>query len=177
MLFQLVADRTHESLERLFRIFNLRYEEDQYEQIFLDLKGEGEREQSNAEELLLHAIPKSQSSSVIEAINLLGKLTDLDSNVRTQVNDYRLDAGEENTRLASMMRRELDTFKALLNDESATVSALTAYLAGNAKLSEFTKDIRKQLSHRPSDTLECFESALVMLKADDDLANQDGVKR
>ena len=175
MLFQLVADRTQESLERLFRIFNLRYEEDQYEQIFLDLQSDDEREHANAEELLLHAIPKSQAAPAIDAIKLLGKLSDLNTKSQTQV-DYFLDTGEENKQLAAMMRRELGMFKALLNDESATVSALTAYLAGIAKLNEFSEDIRHQLSWRPSDTLECFDTASSMLNSDDDLATPDEVK-
>lgn len=176
MLFQLVADRTQESLERLFRIFNLRYEDDQYEQIFIDLQSEGEREHANAEELLLHAIPRTQTAPVIDAINLLGKLSDFKAKAQTQV-DYMHDNSEENKRLAVVMRGELGTFKALLNDESATVSALTAYLAGIAKLDEFTEDIRDQLSQRPDDTLECFDAAIRMLKADDDHAKQDEVKR
>ena len=106
---------------------------------------------------------------------MLGKLSDLNTKSQTQV-DYFLDTGEENKQLAAMMRRELGMFKALLNDESATVSALSAYLAGIAKLNEFSEDIRHQLSWRPSDTLECFDTASSMLNSDDDLATPDEVK-
>ena len=175
MLFQLVADRTQESLERLFRIFNLRYKDDQFEQIFLDLQGDGEREKANAEELLLHTIPKSQGTPAIDAINLLSDLPDLTSKTQTHVIS-KLNIAEENTLLESMMREELGTFKALLSDESATVSAVTAYLAGCAKLDELVEDIRLQLSHRPNDTQECFYSALDMLGIVDALANQQEVK-
>ena len=175
MLFHLVADRTQESLERLFRVFNLRYEDDQFEQIFLDLQGEGERERANAEELLLHATPRGQSTSAINAINLLRDLPDSTLNVETQMVST-LCSDQEDSPLVLLMRKELATFKALLNDESATVSAVTAYLAGCARLTELTEDIRSQLSRNSDSTIECVYEAMQMLGVDDETAERRQVK-
>ena len=177
MLFQLVSDRTQESLERLFRVLNLRYEDDQFEQIFLDLQSNGERERANAEELLLHAIPRSQGMPAIDAINMLQSLLDESQSKFNKVGlsdaFFKLDVGEENTRLESMMRENIATFKALLKDESATISSVTAYLAGCANLRELTDDIRQQLSRPRSDTLECFYAAMTMLGADKQSIEQE----
>ena len=175
MLFQLVADRTQESLERLFRVFNLRCTDDQFEQIFLDLQSMGERERANAEELLLHTVPRTQAAPAIKAIDFLADLPDLKSNTQEQAIS-KLCSGEKNTLLKSIMQKELNTFKALLNDESATVSAVTAYLAGCAKLSELIDDIRLQLSRRSNDTTECFLAALQMLGINETKEMHDKVK-
>ena len=174
MLFQLVTDRAQESLERLFRIFNLRYEDDQFEQIFLDLKSDGERERANAEELLLHTVPKHQATPAIDAINLLSTLAELGSNTQEQLVSM-LNMREENSRLESMMRKQFEMFRDLLDDESATVSAVTAYLIGCAKLTELKADVQRQLSLRSSDMLECFDAAIDMLEIGDDPAKQQEV--
>ena len=181
MLFQLVADRTQESVERLFRVLNLRYEDDQFEQIFLDLQSDGDRERANAEELLLHTTPRSQGEPAVDAINLLRRLPDtgsatFDTDSERQAY-FKLDIDQENSHLESMMRQNIDTFKALLSDESATVSSVTAYLIGCANLSELSGDIRQQLSRPGSDTLECYYAAMHMLDVSDsrETASQEEV--
>ena len=169
VFFELISDRIQESLERVFRILNLRYEDNQFEQIFLDFQSDGERERANAEELLLHTVPRSQGSVVIDAINLLRDLPDLSLNTLAPAPAFpKLEGGEQNTFLKSLMLENSGIFKALLRDESMTVSSVTAYLVGCANLKELAEEVRAQLSRRPGDTLECFYAALEMLGLDDE---------
>ena len=130
-------------------------------------------------EMCIRDRPRSQGSAVLEAINLLSGLSGTSSdNANSDLQSQgfsELDVGEENALLESMLRKNMVTFRTLLDDESATVSSVTAYLLGCAKLSELSDDIWRQLSRPKSDSLECFYAALKMLGIDDDHAIEQAV--
>jgi AAA family ATP:ADP antiporter len=148
MLRDLVRDKENQAIERLFRLFGLRYPREDFQRIHRGVESGDRAAVASSRELLENALPARLRDAV------LGLLDDVPG-------ERRLAAG---TRWHRPRRRDdADVFRALLDEDSPQLSCLVAYHVAETGLQEMRADLQEKCDRAVDAMNEVFARAIARL--------------
>ncbi len=148
MLFDLLCDKERQAVERLFRLFSLRYPKEDFRRIHRGVESEDRAQVASSRELLENALPARLRDAV------LGLLDDVPG-------PRRLAAGQKWHR--PRRRTDGETFRELLDQDSPQLSCLVAYHVAETGLKEMRDDLQQRCDRAVDAMNEVFARAIARL--------------
>jgi hypothetical protein len=148
MILDLITDRERHALERLFRLFSLRFPREDFKRIHAGVVSGGRTARASARELLANVLRPPLREAMV---GMLDEVPDA----------LRLAAGRRYHRARGLSRNE--TLRELLEQGGVTLRCLVAYHVAELRLEDLRADLVRHCGVAPGLLAEAFGNAMYRL--------------